>query len=180
MQNDLKKIVALTTILEMNWLNLCYVYQDNAMFFLANYLIVIHSITTAIEFLIVEFISKRYGTRDFWQITGLWYNYPILWYFSLVVVFITIGVPGTSIFMAKFLFLSVIATYSTGLFLFFIFIYLFILPLFFMRLWVPIWFGLNTNLSGKGFDLSWREILLLSCGCALSIILGCWPTLVIF
>jgi formate hydrogenlyase subunit 3/multisubunit Na+/H+ antiporter MnhD subunit len=64
-QTDLKRIVALTTVIEMNWLNLCFVLGDVNLMFLANFLIVAHCFTTTSEFLLVEFISKRYGTRDF-------------------------------------------------------------------------------------------------------------------
>jgi len=111
-QTDLKRIVALTTVIEMNWLNLCYLAGDINLVFLANFLIVVHCFTTTSEFLLVEFISKRYGTRDFWQISGLWYNTPVLWYYSFIVVFTTIGFPGTSIFMAKFIFLLNFIAYS--------------------------------------------------------------------
>lgn len=122
----------------MNWLNMCYLLGDVNMVFLAHFLIVAHCFTTASEFLLVEFISKRYNTRDFWQITGLWYNTPVLWYYSFIIVFTTMGFPGTSIFFAKFLFFSAILSYSVWLFFFFIIIFFLFLPLFFVRLWVPI------------------------------------------
>jgi len=64
-QNDLKRIVALTTVVEMNWLNLCYLLGDQNLEYLAHFLIVVHCFTTTSEFLLVEFISKRYHTRDF-------------------------------------------------------------------------------------------------------------------
>lgn len=64
-QTDLKRIVALTTVIEMNWLNMCYLLGDVNLVFVAHFLIVAHCFTTASEFLLVEFISKRYNTRDF-------------------------------------------------------------------------------------------------------------------
>jgi NADH-quinone oxidoreductase subunit M len=175
-QNDLKKIVALTTIIEMNWLNLCYVLGDSNLVYLANYLIVVHCFTTSSEFLLVEYLSKRYHTRDFWQISGLWYKAPNLWYASFLIVFTTIGFPGTSIFFAKFMFLSVIISYSYGLFLFFMIIFFILLPLFFIRLWVPIWFGLNRN-TGITFDLSSRELLLIGLCSLFNILFGLVPLL---
>lgn len=64
-QTDLKRIVALTTVIEMNWLNLCYFAGDESLVFLAHFLLIAHCFTTASEFLLVDLISKRYGTRDF-------------------------------------------------------------------------------------------------------------------
>lgn len=175
-QTDLKRIVALTTVIEMNWLNMCYLLGDVNLVFLAHFLIVAHCFTTSSEFLLVEFISKRYGTRDFWQITGLWHNTPVLWYMSFLVVFTTIGFPGTSIFFAKFLFLSTLLAYSTSLFFFFIVIFFLLLPLFFVRLWVPVWFGLYKPATAA-LDLSARELYLLSFTGGMGVFLGFCPTL---
>lgn len=77
-QSDLKRIVALTTVIEMNWLNMCYLAGDENLVFLAHFLLVAHCFTTSSEFLLVELLSKRYGTRDFWQIAGLWHAAPAL------------------------------------------------------------------------------------------------------
>jgi formate hydrogenlyase subunit 3/multisubunit Na+/H+ antiporter MnhD subunit len=182
-QNDLKKIVALTTVIEMNWLNLCYVLGDYNLVFLSQYLVIAHCITTTSEFLLVEYLSKRYGTRDFWQITGLWHQAPVLWYCSFAVILVTMGFPGTSIFFAKFLFLSVVLSYSVWLFCFFLFIFFLVLPLFFIRIWVPIWFGLNLNtpastrtpLRQTTIDLTSKEFLLLAFSVGASFLLGLNP-----
>ena len=151
-QNDLKKIVALTTVIEMNWLNICFIFGDMNLVFLANYLLVAHCFTTSAEFLVVEYVSKRYGTRDFWQVVGLWHKAPLLWYISFLVVLTTMGFPGTSIFFAKFLFLATILSYSTFLFVTFLIVFFLVLPLFFIRLWVPVWFGLNSGINVFWFN----------------------------
>lgn len=180
-QNDLKKIVALTTVIEMNWLNLCYFLGDANLTFLANFLLVAHCFTTTSEFLLVEYISKRYGTRDFWHISGLWYKTPNLWYLSFFVIFITIGFPGSSIFFAKFLFLSVLLSYSVLLFCFFLLIFFLVLPLFFVRLWVPVWFGLPTVAQHSAVttlivDLTSKELILIIIPIFFSVLLGFYPT----
>ena len=50
------------------------------------------------------------------------------------------------------------------------------LPLFFIRLWVPIWFGLG---GGRlvVVDVLSREFLIMSLSTLAGIILGIWPTL---
>ncbi len=180
-QIDLKRIVALTTVIEMNWINIIYLLGDSLSLYLANFLVIVHCFTTTSEFLLVECISKRYNSRDFWHITGLWYNTPILWYMSFIIIFVTIGFPGTSIFFIKFLFFSILLSYSWWLFIFFLLIFFLILPLYFIRLWVPIWFGLGaTTTKTKTFvyiDLTSKEIFLLGFSSGINIILGIYPTL---
>lgn len=70
-QIDLKRVVALTTVLEMNWLTLCFVLGGEALFALGVFLAIAHCLTTISEFFLVECLAKRYGTRDIHHITGL-------------------------------------------------------------------------------------------------------------
>lgn len=179
-QQDLKRIVALTTIIEMNWLILCFVLGDQQNLFLANYLIIVHTFSTTSEFLLVESLSKRFNTRDILLIGSLWYNSPNLWYVSFFVIFITIGFPGTSIFLAKFLFLPTLLNYSIILFLFFLIIFFFILPVFFIRIWLPLWFGLYYKYNFNLYDLSKKEYFIFFISIFFSLILGLFPNFFIF
>lgn len=111
-QRDLKRIVALTTVIEMNWLGLCLSLGSTVFDNLVAYLIVAHSITTALEFFTVELISKRYGLRDCILVSGLFAKVPMLALASFVVILITIGFPGTPLFLAKLLFLTELASVS--------------------------------------------------------------------
>lgn len=76
-QRDLKRIVALTTVVEMNWLTLCLalggLFED-----LARLLLVVHSFATALEFYLVECISRRFGSRDIAKLAGLSSTLPLL------------------------------------------------------------------------------------------------------
>lgn len=54
------------------------------------------------------------------------------------------------------------------------------LPLFFVRLWVPIWFGLHarhTSGVAAAADLTAREAVLLGFSCVINLILGVAPVL---
>ena len=176
-QQDLKKIVALTTIIETNWLFLCFLLGDSISCFIGNSLVVIHCFTTASEFLIVECISKRYNTRDIFFIGSIWNNTPNLWYLSLLVVLVTIGFPGTSIFILKFMFLSNMINYSILITFFYIFIFFFFLPIFFIRLWLPLWFGLFSR-KLFFFDLFSKEVILLSFLIIINIVFGLYPNFI--
>lgn len=77
-QRDLKRIVALTTVIEMNWavlaLSLGGVQQDSV----AGYLCVAHCCTTTTEFFLVEVLTKRFGTRDISYIGGIATSAPLM------------------------------------------------------------------------------------------------------
>lgn len=70
-QRDIKRVVALTTVIELNWVGFCVakggLYFDQ----LGAYLLVAHSFTTTSEFFLVECLYKRYHTRDFFFISGV-------------------------------------------------------------------------------------------------------------
>jgi len=179
-QQDLKRIVALTTVIEMNWLMLCFLLGDQKNLFLVNFIVIVHSFSTTSEFLLVEAISKRFNTRDIWLVSGLWYNCPNLWYLSILVIFITIGFPGTSIFFAKFLFLPSLLNFSIFIFLFFLFFFFFILPIYFMRLWLPLWFGLHYKLNLNFFEISKKEFFIFFISISFNILLGLFPNFFVF
>jgi NADH-quinone oxidoreductase subunit M len=77
-QRDIKRVVALTTVIELNWVGFCIakggLYFDQ----LGAYLLVAHSFTTSSEFFLVECIYKRYHTRDFFFISGVAGSLPLL------------------------------------------------------------------------------------------------------
>jgi NADH:ubiquinone oxidoreductase subunit 4 (subunit M) len=75
-QRDLKRIVALTTVIELNWIGLALASGGYMLELLAVFLMVAHSFTTAAEFFFVEALYKRYHTRDLTRITGLAVTYP--------------------------------------------------------------------------------------------------------
>lgn len=133
-QRDLKRIVALTTVIEMNWLGLCLAVGGFVFHNLAFYIVIVHSITTALEFSVVESLSRRYGSRDVGCLAGLFAQMPLLGVVSFLVVLVTIGFPGTPLFFAKALFFAQLATLSWGLCVGLAFLLLLVIPLFFIRL----------------------------------------------
>lgn len=178
-QVDLKRIVALTTVIEMNWLVTCFIYGGEAFWRLGLFLALAHCFTTISEFFIVEAVSKRYGSRDVWHISGLWVLAPGLWYMALCVVLVTIGFPGTSLFIAKLLYLSLVLSVSPCLFFGFLVGLLMLIPLFFIRLWVPVWYGLPSSaLQAKALDLTSKEVWVFYFSLGMGLCLGVYPGLV--
>lgn len=133
-QRDLKRIVALTTVLEMNWLVLCLSLGTPSLVALGALLAVAHSFTTTAEFFLVECISRRFASRDCTELQGLFLATPLLGCCALLTTLITVGFPGTSLFFIKFLFLATLHTQSFALWCVCLFLFLVIIPLFFIRL----------------------------------------------
>ena len=97
-QRDIKRIVALTTVIEMNWAVLAFSLGGAQLDSVAGYLCLAHCCTTATEFFLVEILTKRFGTRDVSYVGGVALSSPILWIMSVLGVLVTIGFPGTSLF----------------------------------------------------------------------------------
>lgn len=176
-QRDLKRVVALTTVFEMNWLVFCLCLGGPTFTAIAGLLAVAHSFTTTTEFFLVECVSRRFGTRDCTELQGLFSTTPLLALFTLLGVLVTIGFPGTSLFTLKLFFFTALCSFSLGVTLVLAVIFLVFLPLFFIRLWAPIWLGLAPAARAVYFDLTAREATLVGVALLGGFVLGWWPSL---
>lgn len=175
-QRDLKRIVALTTVVELNWVAFCLSMGGGLFDHTALIVSLAHSYSTALEFYVVDCLYRRFGTRDIVNLSGLYSATPLLFMFSLLTVMVTIGFPGTSIFLSKVFFFSVLPSCSLTLFSLLSVLFFFILPLFFIRIWVPIWFG-HSNPRVYRYDLTAKEVFLFIVLLTLTVALGLFPSL---
>jgi len=152
---------------------LCLVSGVAALETVGYWLLFMHCLTTTAEFYMVEAIYRRYGTRNILCMGGLGYTHPTLWRFSVGTVLITIGFPGSSLFAAKVVFLSSMVGVSLTMFVLLSFCFLVVLPLLFMRIWVPIWFGQGHR--GKGGDITLYEALVIGVPLVGGVLLGFGP-----
>lgn len=182
-QRDLKRIVALLTVIEMNWV--CFAFALGGIHFenIGAYLLVAHSLTTATEFFLVEVIYKRTGTRDFTKLGNLFSSQWGLGFMCFLALLVTLGFPGSSIFYAKWLFFSLLVQESFLFFLILGFVLLLTLPLLLFRVWLQVLFGSSSSFlipQSSQLPLLKREWVLLSFGVFGSIFLGFFPDLVLF
>ena len=177
-QRDLKRIVALTTVIEVNWIGVCLGLGGSQFSQVGAFVLVAHSLTTTAEFYLVECIYKRYQTRDVVGISGLAFSFPGLHVLVFLNVLTTIGFPGTSLFAGKLLFLTALAQYSLLLLVLFTVVLVLWLPLVFMRIWVPIWYG-QAGLVPLTPDVSGRESALLVLCIVGSVWMGLCPSVVL-
>lgn len=116
-QRDLKRIVALTTVIEVNWIGVCIGLGGATLEKVGAFVLIAHSLTTTAEFFLVECIYKRFHTRDITVISGLASQTPVLFMLVVLTFLTTIGFPGSSLFAAKVLFLTALGQYSITLFI---------------------------------------------------------------
>jgi NADH-quinone oxidoreductase subunit M len=134
-QRDLKRMVAYMTVIETNWLVFCLACGAAPFVHLGLYLTAVHGFTTALGFLFVEVIGRRFQTRDWTQVSGLYFLSPLVWALSFFLLLLLVGFPGTPLFFAKILFLTLLWPYSFFLVFFFSVIFLLLIPLFLFRVW---------------------------------------------
>lgn len=144
----------------------------------------IHTLTTTIEFFLVEILYKRYNTRNYLNINNLNNTYPIISIFYLLSTLIIIGLPGTSIFLIKFFFLIFLFSYNFFIYLLVSFIFLIFLPIFFIKLYLSITSGISikkkkTFKSFLYFDISKKEFIILTITISLNVFFGFIPNFLI-
>ena len=174
-QVDFKRIVALTTVVESNWMLTCFLSGSSELIQVGHWLIFMHCLTTTIEFYLAESIVKRYGTRSIGSVRGIAGSYPNMFFACVGGWAITVGFPGTSIFASKVVFLISMLQFNFFIFMFWALIMLIIIPLYFTWVWVPLWFGQG---NGGGSDLGKHELTVLGVSLLCSLILGFYPTLI--
>jgi len=125
----------------------------------------------------VEILTKRFGTRDISYLGGVALSAPSLWVASILGVLVTIGFPGTSLFWAKYVFFTGLVQTLPGLAVALALLFLVFLPIFFIRLWSMVWFGLRSGV-GTITDLSSREAFILFFAIGMGFLLGVAPGLV--
>lgn len=176
-QRDLKRVVALTTIVELNWVSFCIAIGSPAMDHTALLVSLAHSFTTAAEFYLVDCLYRRFGTRDLAHVSGIYHAAPVLFVCSFMTILVTVGFPGTSIFLAKCVFFTNLAGIAFGLWVMLGLLFLFFLPLIFFKIWVPVWFG--TSYQRFYPDLSSKELFIFVVLTAIALVLGVVPSLLL-
>jgi NADH-quinone oxidoreductase subunit M len=77
-QTDLKKLIAYTTVQEMNFLCIPILWNQEFGELITSLFIATHCLLSCIFFFFIDVISKRFGTRASSQITGLVHTMPTL------------------------------------------------------------------------------------------------------
>lgn len=138
-QIDLKKLIAYTTVQEMNLLFIPLLWNNEFSEFLVSFFIITHCLLSSIFFFIIDTLLKRYSTRVATKITGLVHTCPNLSICIFISILLFSGLP----FTAKFLIEILIFSYTLNFDLFLTILLMFIAN----------WFGL------LGFSKNFFNIL---------------------
>ena len=102
-QVDLKKIVALITVLEMHWLTLSLLFNNSYFWYVTTSMVVAHALISTVFFFLVDAVARRFKTRLWTEIRGLAVLTPNLYQLILLAVIVFLGFPGTLLFISEFL-----------------------------------------------------------------------------
>ncbi len=111
-QTDLKKLIAYTTIQEMNLLLIPLFWNNEYSEYLVAFFIVTHCLLSSLFFFIVDILIKRYNTRVSSKITGLIHVCPMFVCFMIISILLFSGLPFTAKFFIEFLIFSYIINYD--------------------------------------------------------------------
>lgn len=178
-QVDLKRFVAMTTIIETNWLTVCLYSGDTVIASVGFILVLIHAVTTSLEFYIVELIYRRYASRLLFVVSGVSASYPNLGVVSWLVVLTTLGLPGSSIFALKILFLVSVCKVSLALCVVYVGIFFLIMPIAIIRTWLPVLGGLSRSSSKSLPDIALNSLIFILLLILISSVIGFYPQIIL-
>lgn len=138
-QNDLKRLIAYSSVVHMTRVGLLFVLRDKVGLTSALILIVMHGISSPLIFFMVGELYRRSQTRSLLLIRSMKLFFPVLYFTIIVVFFLTVPVPPALTFLAEVvLFVSILKYGSftfilSGLYLF--------LAIIFNLIWLSCFFG---------------------------------------
>ena len=144
-QIDLKKIIAYLTIIEMHWLTLLVILGDSSFWFPLFLMLISHALISTNFFFLVDAISRRFKSRLVFEVSGIFFLTPQLYYALILNLIVVLGFPGSSLFLSEFLFFLMLLEFNllfTVLFLFFT--HFFVLSIFFKH-WFLVLFGHSSH-----------------------------------
>lgn len=111
-QTDLKKLIAYTTVQEMNFLCIPILWNDLFGETLVAVFIATHCLLSCIFFFFIDVISKRFATRVTSQITGLVHTMPSFTYLIFLSWILFAGLPFTVKFLLEVGIFSTLVNYN--------------------------------------------------------------------
>lgn len=100
-QTDLKKLIAYTTVQEMNLLCIPILWNDLLGEQIVALFIVTHCLLSCLFFFFIDIINKRYNTRSSTQICGIQHNMPNFAFYIFISWILFSGLPFTIKFLLE-------------------------------------------------------------------------------
>lgn len=157
-QNDLKKLVALSTIQEMGFMTLLLMFPSYTNYQVLISFVVFHTFISGLFFWIVDCIYRRYNTRVIYNINGIANLFPNLTCFVILATYLFIGLPFTIKFSIEIFLLKLLFNYNFFIATFICFVVNYVSIIFFFKIFIFINFGHTPHIIGT--DLTKKEVLL--------------------
>ena len=153
---DLKKIVALLTVVEMH-IFCIFLFIDASLF--ADFItlaLTTHCWLSSLQFILVDIITRRYASRNIEHLYGIVSGSPLIVKCVFIVVFIFGSIPGTNVFMVE----MCMQLYASLVFCGFILVFClqFISIIWSKQTWWLLWGGdIQNNATYQFFNLTRTE-----------------------
>ena len=172
-QIDIKKIIAYSSIVHMNYI-VIGLFSFNFFSYIGGiFMMLAHGITSSALFFLAGILYDRFKSRIIFYYSGLLFIMPLYSFFLFYFLFCNLGFPGSINFIGEILILIGLINYS---FFFFIIILISFFLSVIYSIWLPnrIVFG-NIIFLRNYFDLDERELLVLLSYFLSSLYLGIFP-----
>ena len=157
-QVDLKKLVAYSTIQEMNLICIGLFWGTYKSFLYTIIFSVIHAFLSTIFFYLIDNIYKRYTTRNIYNITNLFTQYPNISFILILSCLNYNGFPFSLKFFSEILILNWLLDINLLVFIFFFLCLNWIGTISFTYLWFRTLFGINKSLyNSNNIDILTKE-----------------------
>lgn len=159
-QVDLKKIVALCTVQEMNLLIICFIFGQTPIVYFGILFCFMHAILSTLMFFLVDVIQKRFGTRLTTELSGIVHICPNIGLSVVLMCLCFLALPITLKFTCEFAIFAGIMDLSVIIFILVITVTNWLAPIAFCKSWYGVIFSTPKRKYGKVMDLDIKEILI--------------------
>jgi len=158
-QVDLKKIVALCTVQEMNLLLICFLFGQTPLVYFGIMFCFMHALLSTLMFFLVDLLQKRFSTRLTTELSGVIHICPNLGISIIFMCLCFLALPFTLKFTCEFVLFSGILDLSLILLVILMLATNWIAPISFCRAWYGVIFGLPNKKQYVAFDLDFKDII---------------------
>lgn len=156
-QIDVKKLIAYTTVQEMNILFLPLFWMNETSELLVSLFILTHCLLSTLLFFTVDILIKRFHTRIVTNITGIIQVMPLFGLCMIITLLLFTGLPFTIKFFLEINIFNLLLNFNIELTILIIFIANWIGLLGFSKIWFNLLFG-RPQFNGIVYDLTIREL----------------------
>jgi len=158
-QTDVKKLIAYTTVQEMNMLVLPLFWATDASELVVSLFIVTHCLLSTLLFFTVDILTKRFHTRTVTNITGVIQVMPIFGVCMIITLLLFSGLPFTIKFFIEVSVFNLLLSLNPEITLFIIVIANWVGLIGFSKIWLNLLFG-KPQIKEVVKDLTVREIII--------------------